>query len=100
MCRLWPRACTRAQCKLTPGPSPGVTNPGRKPGVHDRPPGVPGLAPGVRETASSQSAREKSHQVAEHLIVLRIVQHLVVHLRVPADPYAALQAIGERARLV
>src|SRR5947207_1345190 len=43
---------------------------------------------------------QKSHQVAEHLVALRVVQHLVVHLRVPADPHAALQPVGERARLM
>src|SRR5437879_13072584 len=44
--------------------------------------------------------RQKRYQVTEHLVALRVVQHLVVHLRVPADPHAALQAVGERARLV
>src|SRR5205085_2565165 len=44
--------------------------------------------------------RQKRYQVTEHLVALRVVQYLMVHLRIPANPYAALQAVRERARLM
>src|ERR1051325_2020598 len=55
---------------------------------------------GTKVSYYLEPPRQKRYQVTEHLVDLRVVQHLVVHLRVPADPHAALQAVGERARLM
>src|SRR5260370_15787423 len=53
-----------------------------------------------RASGRLQPAGEEGQDVAERRVALWVVQHLVIHLRIPADEDRALQAIGEGARQV
>src|SRR6266705_2714042 len=66
-------------------------------------------SPSRRTTASSdgsisapdsEPAGQEGDDVAERGVALRVVQHLVIHLWIPADQHGAFQAVGEGARQV
>src|SRR2546427_4024386 len=53
-----------------------------------------------RASGRLQPTGEEGQGVAERGVALWVVQHLVIHLRIPADEDRALQAVGEGARQV